>query len=109
MELAASTAERRATEQRLQLALVAATERMRVAAALLDTLRLRVQPAREQLVGEMLRGYREGRTSYLDLVAEQGGLLETELEIVEAEANLWRARLRLEQLTGTGPLAPKGE
>ena len=109
MELAASTAERRATEQRLQLALVAATERMRVAAALLDTLRLRVQPAREELVGEMLRGYREGRTSYLDLVAEQGGLLETDLEIVEAEANLWRVRLRLDQLTGSGPLAPKGE
>jgi outer membrane protein TolC len=57
----------------------------------------------------MLRGYREGRASWLDLVAEQGNLLTTELAIVDAEADLWRARWRLEQLTSGGPQAPQGE
>ena len=109
MELAASTAERRATEQRLTLALVAAAERVRAASALLDTLQSRVLPDRERLVGEMLRGYRDGRMNYLDLVAEQGNLLDTELQIVGAQADLWRAQWRLDQLTGNGPLAPQGE
>jgi cobalt-zinc-cadmium efflux system outer membrane protein len=109
MELLASGAERRATEQRLQFTLAAATERIRLAGAAFDTLRLRVRPAREQLVDELLRGYRAGRVSYLDLVAEQGNLLETELALIDAEADAWRARLRLDQLVGTGPFAPKEE
>src|SRR6185369_10775249 len=70
-ELEASGAERLATQQQLQVELAASIERFQSAAAVYDTLRLRVRPAREQLVQELLRGYRSGRSSYLDLVAEQ--------------------------------------
>ncbi len=108
-ELEASVAERRATEQRLQVALATATERLQAAAAVYDTLRLRVRPAREQLVDELLRGYRAGRSGYLDLVAEQSNLLGTELALIDAQADVWRARVRLELLAGTGLLSPKEE
>jgi outer membrane protein TolC len=72
-----------------------------------DTLRLHVRPAREQIVDELLRGYRSGRSSYLDLIAEQANLLETELDLVDAQADLWRAQMRLELLAGTGLSSPK--
>ncbi len=106
-ELEAATTERRATEQRLQISFVVAAERIKAAAAVYDTLRLRVRPAREQIVDELLRGYRMGRSSYLDLVAEQSNLLDTELALIDAQAELWRAHLRLEFLAGTGLLTPK--
>ena len=106
-ELEASAAERRATEQRLQVSFAVAAERLRATAAVYDTLRLHVRPAREQIVDELLRGYRSGRSSYLDLVAEQGNLLETELSLVDAQADLWRAQMRLELLAGIGHLTPK--
>jgi outer membrane protein, heavy metal efflux system len=107
LDLQASAVERRATEQRLQVAFDSATERLRAAAAEYDTLRVQVRPLREQVVEELLRGYRSGRSSYLDLAAEQGNLLETELDLVEAQADLWRAQVRLELLAGTGPFTPK--
>lgn len=106
-ESEAAAAERRATAQRLQVALAGATARVRTATAVYDTLRLRVRPARAQIVEELLRGYRSGRSSYLDLVAEQSNLLETELAVIDAQSDLWRAQLRLEFLTGIGPLTPK--
>ena len=106
-EFEASAAERRATEQRLQVSFAAAAERLRAAAAVYDTLRLNVRPTREQVVDELLRGYRSGRSSYLDLVAEEGNLLETELDLVDAQANLWRAQMRLVLLTRTGLPSPK--
>ncbi len=106
-ELEASVAERRATEQQLQAAFAGAMERLRATAAMYDTLRLHVRPAREQLVDELLRGYRSGRSSYLDLVAEQSNLLETKLDLVDAQADLWRAQMRLALLAGTGLLTPK--
>jgi outer membrane protein, heavy metal efflux system len=106
-ELDAFAAERHATEQRLQVSFAAAAERLRAAAAVYDTLRLNVRPAREQIVDELLRGYRSGRSSYVDLVAEQGNLLATELDLVDAQADLWRAQLRLEFLAGTGLFTPK--
>jgi cobalt-zinc-cadmium efflux system outer membrane protein len=106
-ELEASAAERRAIEQRLQVSYAAATERLRAAFAVYDTLRLHVRPTREQIVDELLRGYRSGRSSYLDLIAEQANLLETELDLVDAQADLWRAQMRLELLAGTGLSSPK--
>ena len=108
-ELEASAAERRATEQRLDVARMTAIERLQAATAVFDTLRLRVRPAREQVVDELLRGYRAGRSSYLDLVAEQSNLLQTEFALIDAQADLWRARMRLALLAGTGLPAPKEE
>jgi len=106
-ELEASVAERRATEQRLRVAVATATERLRATVAAYDTLRLHVRPARQQIVDELLRGYRAGRSSFIDLVAEQSNLLETDLAIIDAQADLWRAQVRLQLLTGTGPFTPK--
>ena len=106
-ELEAAATERRATEQGLQVAFAAASERVMIAAAVYDTLRLRVRPEREAIVDELLRGYRAGRSSYLDLVAEQSNLLETDLALIDAQADLWRAQLRLESMAGIGLLTPK--
>jgi cobalt-zinc-cadmium efflux system outer membrane protein len=97
----ATLADRRATEQRLEVELANAVERLRSAAAAYDTLRLRVRPARQELLGELLRAYRAGRLNYLDLIAEQRNLLETDLALVDAQADLWRSRVRLELLAGS--------
>lgn len=97
----ASLADKRATAQRLEVELASAVERLRSAAAAYDTLRLRVRPARQELLVELLRAYRAGRLNYLDLIAEQRNLLDTDLALVDAQADLWRSRVRLELLTGS--------
>jgi len=68
-----------------------------------------VRPARAQVVEELLRGYRAGRSSYLDLVAEQNNLLQTERALTDAQADLWRARMRLALLAEPGLSVPKEE
>ena len=45
--------------------------------------------------------------SYLDLIAEQRNLVQTDLALVEAEADLWRARMDLDFLVG-GAFLPTG-
>ncbi len=100
----AANAEARATAQRLRVAIANAVDRLRSAGATYDTLRIRVRPAREQLAQDLLRAYRADRLSYLDLVAEQRNLLDTDFALVEAEADLWRARVGLDLLVGGGIL-----
>jgi cobalt-zinc-cadmium efflux system outer membrane protein len=97
----ATLADKRATGQRLEVELTNAVERLRSATAAYDTLRLRVRPARQELLVELLRAYRAGRLNYLDLIAEQRNLLDTDLALVDAQADLWRSRVRLELLTGS--------
>jgi cobalt-zinc-cadmium efflux system outer membrane protein len=99
-EYEASVAEKHATTQRLEVELANASDRLRSAAAAYDSLRLRVRPARQELLVELLRAYRAGRLNYLDLIAEQRNLLETDLALVDAQADLWRSRVRLELLAG---------
>jgi outer membrane protein TolC len=106
-EVDAAALERRATEQLLRAELASAVERVRSAAAAYDTLRLRVVPGREQLVEELLQSYRSGRSSYLDLAAEQRNLVDAELALVDAQADLWRAGAQLAFLTGFDALVPK--
>ena len=108
-ELDASALERRATEQLLRVELASAVDRLRSAAAAYDTLRLRVVPGREQLVAELLQSYRSGRSSYLDLSAEQRNLVDAELALVDAQADLWRAEAQLAFLTGSDARLPKEE
>ena len=100
-EQEAAVAERRAVERRLGVEVANAAERVRAAAAAYDTLTLRLRPARRDLVAELLRFYRAGRLSYLDLIAEQRFLLETDLAVVDAQADLWLSQVRLDLLTGT--------
>jgi cobalt-zinc-cadmium efflux system outer membrane protein len=100
-EQEAAVAERRAVERRLEVEVANAAERVRAAAATYDTLTLRLRPARQDLVTELLRFYRAGRLSYLDLIAEQRFLLETDLAVVDALADLWLSQIRLDLLTGT--------
>ena len=97
----ATLADTRAIAQRLEIELSNAVERLRSATAAYDTLRLRVRPARQELLVELLRAYRAGRLNYLDLIAEQRNLLDTDLALVDAQADLWRSRVRLEFLTGS--------
>ena len=106
-ELAAAVIERQAVAQQLRAGLASAIERVHSAAATYDTLRLRVVPGREQLVEELLSSYRSGRSSYLDLIAEQRNLLDAELALVDAQADLWRAQARLTFLTGSEAFTPK--
>jgi cobalt-zinc-cadmium efflux system outer membrane protein len=100
-EQEAAVAERRAVERRLEVEVANAVERVRAAAATYDTLTLRLRPARQDLVTELLRFYRAGRLSYLDLIAEQRFLLETDLAVVDAQVDLWLSQIRLDLLTGT--------
>ncbi len=97
----ATLADMRATAQRLGVELTNAVERLRSATAAYDTLRLRVRPARQELLGELLRAYRAGRLNYLDLIAEQRNLLDTDMALVDAQADLWRSRVSLDLLTGS--------
>ena len=107
LELEAAAVERRATDLELRAQASAAIARFRSAAATFDALVSRIRPDRRQLVQELLAGYRAGRSSYLDLVAEQRNLLETELAVVDAQADLYRARVRLQLLLNTGPAGPQ--
>lgn len=102
-EQEAAVAEKRAVSRRLDVELRNALERVQSAAAVYDTLTLRLRPARQDLVAELLRAYRAGRLSYLDLIAEQRFLLETDLAVVDAQANLWLSKIQLDLLTGTFP------
>jgi cobalt-zinc-cadmium efflux system outer membrane protein len=102
-EQEAAVAEKRAVSRRLDVELRNAMERVQSAAAVYDTLTLRLRPARQDLVAELLRAYRAGRLSYLDLIAEQRFLLETDLAVVDAQANLWLSKIQLDLLTGTFP------
>lgn len=98
----AARANRRAVTRRLEVELANAIDRVQSSAAAYDTLRLRVRPSRQNLIEEALRAYRAGRLGYLDLIAEQRNLLETDLAIVDARADLWRSRVRLELLFHAG-------
>jgi outer membrane protein, heavy metal efflux system len=104
----AAAVEARALTQRLEVELANASERVESAASAYDTLRRRALPARQSLLEEVLRAYRAGRLSYLDLVAEQRNLLETDLALVDAQADLWRSRLRLELIAGSRPREEEG-
>jgi cobalt-zinc-cadmium efflux system outer membrane protein len=99
-EYEATVAEKRATAQRIDVEIANAVEGLRSASAAYDTLRLRVRPAQRQILGELLRMYRSGRLSYLDLIAEQRGLLNTDIALVDAQADVWRSRVLLELLVG---------
>lgn len=99
----AALAEQRAAAERLEAESASASDRLLAASAAYDSLRLRVRPARQELLRELLRAYHAGRLNYLDLVTEQRNLLETDLALIESEADLWRSRVRLELLAGARP------
>jgi len=107
-EYAAADADRRAAERQLEVERANAVDRLGAAAAAYDTLAARVRPARVELAGELLRAYRAGRLGYLDLIAEQRNLLDTDLALVDAAAELWRARTTLELLAGPTPRPEDG-
>ena len=105
-EVDAAAAERSAAARSATVELAGAVDRQRAAAATYETLRRRVLPVREQLIDDLLRAYRAGRLGFLDLTAEQAVLLDTQLALVDARADLWRATTRVAILSGRG-LAPE--
>ena len=101
-ELDAAAAEQRAAARSAGVELAGAVDRQRAAAATYETLRQRVLPMREQLIDDLLRAYRAGRLTFLDLIAEQAVLLDTQLALVDARADLWRAITRVAILSDRG-------
>ena len=102
-EFEAAEFEERTARQGLEVELANAVDRLSSAAAAFDSLRLHVRPFRQQLIEELLRAYRAGRLNYLDLIAEQRNLLETDLALVDAQADVWRSRVLLELLVEARP------
>jgi cobalt-zinc-cadmium efflux system outer membrane protein len=107
-EVDAAAADQRAAAQSATVELAGALDRQRAAAATYETLRQRVLPMREQLIDDLLRAYRAGRLNFLDLIAEQAVLLDTQLALVDARADLWRATTRVAILSGRG-LTPEDD
>ena len=105
--LVAAEAERSAARSRehlvalrLEVELRSAYESFKGALATFEAMRTVVQPKHEEALRQVADGYRAGRFSSLEFLEAQRGLLETELALVDAQADAWRARSTLELLVG---------
>ena len=54
-------------------------------------------------------GYRSGRLRYVDMADGRRAALEARLAVIDAAADVWRARAELERFVGTTPQAPAKE
>ena len=106
-DLRAARLEEQATSLRLQTELRLSERRLASAAASYDTLRAQLVPSAEQTLELVRGGYRAGRFGYLELFDAQRAVLEAQLAVDEAKADLWRARLEYARLAGR-PLEPVG-
>jgi cobalt-zinc-cadmium efflux system outer membrane protein len=105
--IAAAEADRRAVAARAELvaldlraALRLAYERYLAVAESYELIATRVKPRSEDVLRQLATGYRAGRFSSLEYHDGQRALLDAELQLVEATAEAWRARLALERLLG---------
>lgn len=72
------------------------------------SIRDEVIPRAEEALRLVRSGYRAGRLSYLDTLEAQRSVLDSSLLLVEAYADVWRARTVLELLAGESPDATEG-
>jgi cobalt-zinc-cadmium efflux system outer membrane protein len=105
--VAAAQAEQQAAQARGELigldlrALLRSTyERYLANQASYELIATRVKPKSEDVLRQLTSGYRSGRFSSFEYLEGQRNLLEAELQLVEATAEAWRARLALERLLG---------
>jgi outer membrane protein, heavy metal efflux system len=96
--------QRAATQTQLQMQLVDAVERLRVAYRTAEALKGEVIPAAIDNVDRTTVGYRYGKFSYLDVLESERTLIDAVAEYVEALADYQLARVDLERLIGK-PLA----
>src|SRR5262245_30851040 len=85
---------------RLREALRTAQQRYRAARESEEVLRTQVRPKHEEALRQIAEGYRSGRFGSLELLDAQRGLLESELALIDATADAWRARLARGQRLG---------
>jgi cobalt-zinc-cadmium efflux system outer membrane protein len=104
---AAAEAEHRAATARehlvaldLRAALRDAYERYVAAHASYELIATEVTPKSEDVLRQVAAGYRSGRFSSLELLEGQRSLLEAELQLIDATAEVWRARAALERRLG---------
>jgi len=98
------------TERRLESEVRSRVEGLAAAVAAYRRLESRAAPAAAEALAFVQSNYRGGRLSYIELLEAQRALLETRLAVVEAAAEVWRARAGLERLTGAVPgMAGEGE
>lgn len=91
----------RFTEIRLGQDLRAAYERYLAAFEAWSSLSTNVMPAAEEVLRLTLASYRTGRLSQLEILVSQRSLVETEVALIQAASDVWRARMDLELLVGT--------
>lgn len=96
----AARADASAIAARLDQELRQALEQVRLSVDAFAAIKSRVRPSAEKAASAVESGYRAGRLSYLDLVDGQRGLLEADVAMLDAAADAWRARARLEALVG---------
>ena len=101
LELHAAEIDEHSTALRLEQQLQQNLEQMRLSVETYSTLRTRVRPIAVEAAQSIETGYRAGRLTYLDLLEGQRSLLETEDALLDAAAESWRIRARLEVLLGT--------
>lgn len=90
----------RSTDLRLRTDHQAAYERYEAAVVAWRSLQSSVQPKAENALELIVAGYRSGRLGYLDIQDGQRSLLEADLMLIDAIADVWRARSSLELLLG---------
>lgn len=84
----------------LRARLHAARERYAAAAEAYALVASEVVPKHEDVLAQVVGGYRAGRFTSLEYVEAERSLLEARLHLVDATADAWRARLELERLLG---------
>ncbi len=94
---------------RLRESLRTAQERYLAARENEEALRTHVRPKYEEALRQITDGYRSGRFGSLELLDAQRALLESEMALIEATADAWRARLALEQLLGANAIGTQKE
>ncbi len=87
---------------------LAANDLLLAAANAYRSIRDGVLPRAEEALRLVRGGYRAGRLSYLDTLEAQRSVLDSSLLLVEAYADVWRARTVLELLAGGSPDATEG-
>jgi cobalt-zinc-cadmium efflux system outer membrane protein len=100
-ERARAEAGRAATERRLGAEARNAIAELTAAIEIYRRLADGAAPAAREALEDLRAGYRAGRLSYVDLIEGQRAALESRMALVEASAEVWRVRGRIERLAGS--------
>jgi cobalt-zinc-cadmium efflux system outer membrane protein len=94
----------------LRSELEAAVSRVAIASSAEEAYRTRIRPSAEEALRQVRSAYRAGRLTYTDFIEAQRVVREAELALIDANVDLWRARVALDRLVGTSvPGSPREE